>query len=338
MSDVIKTKIESKTDSYVTNYPQAVEAATKQTKIFWTAEELGVEKDEGDIRTKCTEGERHGITTVLKLFTRYELMLGGDEFWGGKVSRMFPRPEIQRMAATFSFMELGVHAVFYDLINKTLGIATDDFYNSWKEDDVLRDRMSFIGKYADSDDPLESTAAFAFMEGVVLFSNFAYLKSFNVRGFNLIPHITAGIDASAKDESFHAQASAWLFNQCLLEREQLGLIDSQGKQNLRKKIRRIAEKVYEHESKICDLIFEIGGIRTISKEEILHFIRDRINVVLSYFGMKPMFEQEEGVVSEWFYNQLSSFKYSDFFAAQQIQYVRSWKKHELRFIKDLEGN
>lgn len=327
----MKTQIETNKDTYTIDYPQAVQAAQEQTKIIWFAEELGVEKDENDIRTKCTEGERHGITTVLKLFTQYELMLGGEEFWGAKVTKMFPRPEIERMAATFSFVELGIHAPFYDLINKTLGIATDEFYCSWQQDEVMRDRVAFIEKYAQSEDALEATAAFAFMEGVVLFSNFAFLKSFNVGGFNLIPHITAGIDGSAKDENYHSMASAWLFNQCLKEREQLGLIDSNGKQNLRKKIKRIAEKVYEHEESLCKRIFEKGNIRTITEEEILDFIKDRINMVLSYLNIKPLYEKETGVVTEWFYSQLNSFKYSDFFQSQQLQYVRSWKKHDLKF-------
>jgi ribonucleotide reductase beta subunit family protein with ferritin-like domain len=199
----------------------------------------------------------------------------------------------------------------------------------------MKERIAFIDKYAASEDALEATAAFAFMEGVVLFSNFAFLKSFNVGGFNLISHITAGIDGSAKDENYHSMASAWLFNQCLKEREQLGLIDSQGKQNLRKKIKRIAEKVYEHEEALCNKIFEKGGIRTITKEEILDFIKDRINIVLSYLNIKPLYEKEDGVVTEWFYSQLNSFKYSDFFSNQQLQYVRSWKKHELKFDMEL---
>ena len=146
MLETIKPRIETLKETYTIDYEQAVKMAQDQTAIVWFAEELGVEKDEGDIRTKCTEGERHGITTVLKLFTQYELMLGGDEFWGGKVAKMFPRPEIQRMAATFSFIELGVHAPFYDLINKTLSIATDEFYSAWKEDEVMRERMKFISK------------------------------------------------------------------------------------------------------------------------------------------------------------------------------------------------
>ena len=331
----MKTRIETPKDTYTEDYPQATASAKEQTRIIWFAEELGVEKDEGDIRTKCTEGERHGITTVLKLFTQYELMLGGEEFWGGKVAKMFPRPEIQRMAATFSFIELGVHAPFYSLINESLGIATDEFYSSWKDNPVLTDRMAFIDRYAASDNPLEATAAFAFMEGVVLFSNFAFLKSFNVGGFNLIPHITAGIDASSKDENLHAMASAWLFRQCLDERKELNLISGVEEFLLEDAAHSMALEVYAHEEAICDIIFEKGGIRTIEKEEILHFIRDRINMVMSYLGYNKMFDQEAGIVSDWFYSQLNSYKYSDFFSAQQIQYVRDWKKHELKFDKEL---
>lgn len=326
-----KTQIETPKEVYITDYPRAVELAQQQTSIIWFAEELGVEKDENDIRTKCTAGERHGITTVLKLFTEYELSLGGDEYWGGKVSRMFPRPDIQRMAATFAFIELGVHAPFYSLINEALGIATEEFYTSWKDDPVLRERMAFVGKYADNDCPLLSTAAFAFMEGCVLFSNFAFLKSFNTRGHNLIPHITAGIDASAKDEFHHAVGAAWLYNQCLAERQDLGLITPEETDELCATILEIAEQVYEHEARICDLIYSEGDIRTISKDEVLHFVRDRINVILGMLGIGRLYEQEDGVVSGWFYDQLNSFKYSDFFTATQIQYKRNWAKHKLKF-------
>ena len=318
-------------DTYTVDYPQAVISAQEQTHIVWFAEELGVENDESDIRTKCTEGERHGITTVLKLFTQYELMLGGEEFWGSKVSKTFPRPEIQRMASTFSFIELGVHAPFYSLINETLNIATDEFYSSWKDDPVLADRINFISGFSENDDPLIATAAFAFMEGAVLFSNFAYLKSFNVGGFNMIPHITAGIDASSKDENFHSMASAWLHNQTMEEVRQAGVLNEYQIRKIRNTIRDIAYQVYEHESRITEMIFEKGGIRTITKEDMLHFIRNRIDIVLGYLNMKPLFKDSPGVVSEWFYNQLSMYKYSDFFAAQQIQYTRNWKKHKLTF-------
>lgn len=325
-------------EGYVTYYPQAVEIAQQQSHIVWYAEELGIPKDENDIRTKCTEGERHGITTVLKLFTEYELKLGGDEFWGGKVQRMFPRKDIQRMAATFSFAELGMHAPFYNLINETLHIATEEFYASWKQDPILVDRMAFIAKYADEPDPLISMAAFAFMEGAVLFSNFGYLKSFNSGGYNIIPHITAGIDASAKDENIHSMASAWLYNQTLEELKEAKEITDYQIRKLKETIKEIARVVYEHEEKITEMIFSVDGIRTVTKEDMLHFIRNRIDMVLSYLKMRPLFGDKPGVISEWFYNQLSAYKYSDFFAAQQTQYVRNWAKHKLTFRNYLANN
>lgn len=328
-------RIEEVKESYTVDYPQAIEAAKKQTSIIWFAEELGVEKDENDIRTKCTEGERHGITTVLKLFTQYELMLGGEEFWGGKVQNMFPRPDIQRMATTFSFVEIGIHAPFYDLINKSLSIATDEFYLSWKEDPVLCERIAFINRFADSDDKLRVTAAFAFMEGAVLFSNFAFLKSFNCGGYNMIPHITSGIDASSKDEDFHSMASAWLFNQLLSEKQEAKEITKKDVKALYEDIKLMAEEVYLHESRICDMIFEKGGIRTVTKEDMLHFVRNRIDVVLTYLKAKLLFKDGQGVVSEWFYNQLSTFKYADFFSNSQVQYTRNWNKAKLKFIGEI---
>lgn len=324
-------RIRTPKSTYTTDYPQAIKATQEQARVIWFAEELGVEKDEDDIRTRCTEGERHGITTVLKLFTQYELLLGGDEFWGGKVYKMFPRPEIQRMAATFSFIELGVHAPFYNLINETLNIATDEFYSSWERDPILLERMAFVSQYADEEDPLISTAAFAFMEGAVLFSSFAFLKSFNSGGYGLIPHITAGIDASSKDENYHSMASAWLFNQCFEEMREAKLFPKGRQKEIRETIYKIAETVYEHEKRIIEMIFEKEGIRTVTKEDMEHFVRNRIDVVLSYLKMKPLFGDKKGVVSEWFYNQLSSYKYSDFFHTQQTQYVRDWTKHKLNF-------
>ena len=130
-------------------------------------------------------------------------------------------------------------------------------------------------------------------------------------------------------------ASAWLHNQCKLEMEEAGLLTKHQKEKLSKAVKDIARKVYEHEERITDLIFEKGGIRTITKENMLHFVRNRIDVVLSYLKMKPLFGDPPGVVSEWFYNQLSTYKYADFFANQQVQYVRNWAKHELYFKGEL---
>lgn len=126
-------------------------------------------------------------------------------------------------------------------------------------------------------------------------------------------------------------ASAWLFNQCFDEKKEAKLFPKGSQKQLREAIYEMANTVYEHELRIVDMIFEKGGIRTVTKADMVHFVRNRVDVVLSYLKMKPLFGDKKGVVSEWFYNQLSTYKYSDFFHSQQVQYTRDWSKHKLTF-------
>lgn len=323
-----KAQIETATKSGVTRYPQALEAALEQQNVFWAAEKMGVDADEQDFRTKLSEGENHAVLLLQSILTQYELMIGGTEMWGGKIAKIFPRPEIQRMCATFAYAELASHAPFYKEGNKVLGRDTDEFYESCLEIPELAEHLKYVESLAKSKNPLEVTAALCFLEGVVLFSAFAFFKSFNTNGFNLIPHFVAGIDASAKDENFHSQASAWLHNTCKQERELLGLETYDDDM-----ITNLAIESYQHEAKIIELLYSVKPetMRTINKEDLLHFIRDRTNLVCSYLNTAPIFDQEKGVVSEWFYNNLSSFKSSDFFASTQVQYTKNHNKAALGF-------
>lgn len=337
MPDLVRIKTPQ--ENYIIDYPQAVEAAQKQLSIMWFAKELGVEKDESDIRTKCTSGERYGITYLLKIFNKYELMLGGNEFWGGKIQRMFPREDIGQMAVVYSMTERAVHAPFYDLINKTLNIATEEFYNEWKEDPILAERIAFISKYAELEgygyNDLLSLAAFAFLEGAVLFSAFSYLKSFNTGGYNMMAHVASGIDASAKDENFHSMSAAWLFNQYLSELIEAKHITQAEIDKLYEEINKIALVVYQHEEAINTEIFSKGGNRTANFEDQMHFVRNRVDDVLTYLKAKPLFGDAPGKIASWFYSALSTFKYADFFANSQVQYVRNWNKGKLTFRTEL---
>ena len=332
---VYLSQIETPTDSYVARYPWATEMAIEQQAIYWPAEELGVEEDEQDFKTKLNEAELHGVITAQSILTQYELMIGGEEMWGNKIAKLFPRPEIQRMCACFSNVELNSHAPFYNIGNEVMGNATDEFYTQWKKDPILSERIAFISSFATSYNPLEVTAALAFLEGAVLFTALGFFKGFNSRGFNLIPHFVCGIDGSAKDENFHSIASARLFRQCKAERIANGNHNAVDEMNLQTIIKGIAEKVYQHELRINDLLFAIPGNRVVTNQELQHFHEDRIDVVLGRLEMPPMFGHEKGLISTWFYQQLSSVKVPDFFATTQIQYRRDWAKHKLTFRSEL---
>jgi ribonucleotide reductase beta subunit family protein with ferritin-like domain len=329
------SQIESPTESYVARYEWAEKMAIEQQAVFWPAEELGVEEDENDFKINLNPGERHGVLTAQAVISQYELMIGGDEMWGGKIARLFPRPEIQRMCACFANVELGSHAPFYAIGNKVMGNHTDEFYSSWKNDPVLAERIAFINKCGESTDALRVTAALTIMEGFTLFSILAFFKGFNARGFNFIPHFVAGIDGSTKDENFHSLASAQLFKQCKEERIAAGNHTPEQETALRLDIVRMLEDAYAHDLRIIQKMFEIPGNRVVKKDEVIDFMQDRANEMCSRLGLRQMFDRKPGAITGWFYDQLNTVKISDFFATTQLQYRKDWKKHKLIFDRSL---
>src|SRR5690625_231970 len=77
--------------------------------------------------------------------------------------------------------------------------------------------------------------------------------------------------------------------------------------------------------------------RVVTQEELLEFVRDRVNIVLERLEMPKMFDQEPGLISGWFYNQLNTVKVPDFFAGTQIQYRRNWDRFKLTFRPEVEN-
>jgi hypothetical protein len=135
-------------------------------------------------------------------------------------------------------------------------------------------------------------------------------------------------------ENFHSIASANLFRQCKFERKEAGNHSTRKDNLLKDKIRKMASDVYNHELLIIDKMFAVGENRVVNKQELIEFLEDRINIVLNRLEVEPMFDRKQGVISGWFYQQLSSVKVPDFFAATQLQYTRNWAKHKLGFNKE----
>jgi ribonucleoside-diphosphate reductase beta chain len=298
-----------KSESFVIRYPQAEDFTKKQLSVFWLADEIKVEKDVHDILTNLTEAEKHGVLTVLKLFSLYELYAGRD-YWTGRIMAAFPRPEIQRMAATFGMFELAVHQPFYDKINQSLGLSTDEFYLSYLDDPALKDRMSFIQQYENTEYFLPM---FALLEGAVLYSSFAFLKHFQSQGKNKITNIVRGINFSVRDENLHSEAGAWLYRES-------------GTNLSTETIRDIAACLFLHEQAIIGKIFEKGKIPGITAHQLEEFVKSRINTVLKNLGCQPLYEVTYNPISLWFYDGINGFTYNDFFQGIGNSYTRGWSE------------
>tara|TARA_R110000822_G_scaffold4672_2_gene20190 strand:+ start:7182 stop:8129 length:948 start_codon:yes stop_codon:yes gene_type:complete len=303
-------------DTYTVDYPAAVEYRNKQAAIFWPPDEIKVGKDKQDILVNMTPSERHGVITTLKLFTKYELIIG-EEFWLTKIMNAFPRPEIQSMAALFGAMELSVHAPFYAKLNEELNLATDEFYNSYLEDPVLSDRIKFLDKILSSEDLVFALAAFSFIEGAVLYSSFAFLKHFQTNGKNKLLNVVAGINFSARDESLHSEATGWLYQQYIQEAG-INPLDYEDR------IKEIAGVVYEHEKAIIQKIFSEGEIEGITETQLDSFVKSRINVCLRNLGYKNLYEVTYNPIADYFYKGINGYSMNDFFVSVGNQYERSW--------------
>jgi ribonucleoside-diphosphate reductase beta chain len=321
-----KPQLLTPTESFVIHYPEAVEFANKQLSIFWLPDEIKLEKDVHDIAVNLTESEKHGVITVLKLFTLYELFAGSD-YWGDRVMATFKRPEVLRMASTFAMFELAVHQPFYARINELLGLSTDEFYSAYTNDPVLKDRMSFINDSIfmgnGREGILKSLAVFSMVEGAILYSSFAFLKHFQSQGKNKLLNIARGINFSVRDENLHSMAGGWLFRklaqECDFDVQQEGFLSE---------IHRHANILREHEHHIVDKIFEVGKIEGITATQLKHFVDSRLNICLKNLGLAPIYEVSYNPIADWFYTGINNFQYNDFFTGIGNQYVRTWDEKE----------
>lgn len=317
-------------DVFTTKYKEVEEFIDMQEDILWTAKEIEMEKDLHDLHNSLTQAELHGVTTVLKLFTVYELHVG-NEYWLDYVRKKFQRPEIQRMCSLFGMVELSVHSPFYRRINEIMNLDTDEFYSSYVDDEELKNRMEWIERQFDNDDPLLSVAIGSIIEGAILYSNFAFLKHFQAEGKNKLTNLTAGINFSVRDENIHSLAGAWLFRKMIEEMQQEnGRVVEHNLEFMQKmtdtteKIYRTCDQVLEHEGRIIDMIFEKGDIKGITDHQMKQFIKSRLNLCLEQLGLEAVYEVEYDPISKWFYKNINSGQLHDFFNKQGNNYTRNW--------------
>jgi ribonucleotide reductase beta subunit family protein with ferritin-like domain len=290
--------------------------------IAWPPKEFPVEEDIHEVKTNCTEAEKHGVISTLKLFTNYELK-AGNEYWGNRIAKRYPRVCIQRMANAFANAELNMHAPFYNELNKALNLDTEEFYTSYKQDKVLQERMEFIDDCISSKDDLLSLAVFSMVEGAVLYSAFAFLKHFRTGGKNKFKNLISGINASVRDENLHAVGGAWLFNTHL---EELG--NNLDREELEENIYKAAEKILEHEKAIIAMLFEKGSIVGITPTQLEHFVESRLNICLNNLGYKNHWEVKYNPIADWFYDNINSLKLHDFFDTGGSDYSRNWNQQD----------
>jgi ribonucleotide reductase beta subunit family protein with ferritin-like domain len=310
---------------------EPVEFADQQLKVFWLPDEIKVEKDVQDVLVNFTPAEKHAVITTLKLFSIYETH-AGSEYWGGRFKSIFDGAEFHRMGSVFSMFELAVHAPFYNKINQLLHIDTPEFYTSYLNDPVLKQRVEHIGEIIAHPDDLISLAAFSMVEGVILYSSFAFLKHYQSQGKNKLMNIVRGINFSVRDENMHSVGGAWCFKY-RLEQIKSTMSDVEFEEytaSIEKQVREVAQKLYEHECQIIHKLFEQGEIKGITAHQLENFVQSRVNECLKQLGFSKQYDVKYDPISSWFYKGINDYQFNDFFSGQGREYNRNWD--ELGFV------
>lgn len=307
--------------------------ADSMLHAVWFQDELTVEKDKQCVLSILTPAQRHGVLYTLKLFSHYEVKAGTD-FWRNRFTKIMKGPEFARLSSVYSMQELAIHKPFYQKINEVLGIDTNEFYSSYVEDPVLVDRMSCIDGVLNHKNDLVAMGGFSMVEGGILYSNFAYLKSFSANGFNLIPTICRGINFSIAEESSHQSTSAQCFRMLTAHAKEDGVYGHLygSEEEVHRTLRQLGHKIYEHEAAIIDRTLALGEVEVTTGADLRVFVQSRINYCLQDLGVDPIFNTEQdNPIGDWFYDNTRGYKSNDFFAGIGAEYVRNWDEESFVF-------
>lgn len=327
----MKRVYEDRSQDIVEIFPQYSERfSDMQLKHVWMPKEVKVHKDKQNLMVDMKESPRHGVLTVLRLFTNYEVF-AGEDWWAGRFPQIMKGPEFTRMGAMFSMAELCIHKPFYQQLNEVFGLDTEEFYKDYVNHPVLNSRMQAIDEMINHPNDMVALGAFSFVEGGILYSAFGFLKSFQSNGWNDIKTIVSGVNYSLADEGLHCVAAATGYRHMKKELLEDGVFERRyGKvERVEAELVRISDLILEHEIQIIDMIFEKGeeGMPC-TKASLIAFVKARLNACLMQLGIPARYSEEGDTISEWFYKNITSFVMIDFFNSLGSQYTSTWLEED----------
>jgi len=303
-------------------YPTAKDIMEHQQDIGWTSQEIPVFKDEHDYRFNLSSPQLNSATITLQTFVEIEQKVG--EVWA-TIARWYPHSEIQMCCKEISRMEECVHAPFYQKMSDVLNIAPEETFKNQQTIVELKNKLELLNSITKDleKDKLLSLATVALIEQVLLFSNFAVLKSNSSNGNNFISNTITGVDFVIADEQLHGDFATFLY--ITHKSEHNKYIGELPKTHL-ESILTVVEEIINHEDSMIDYIFKgETSINSITPEQLKEFIRSRANQVLENFGYKSYYVNTEDPIANWFYKGTKSIKVHDFFSGLTNQYRRGWE-------------
>lgn len=299
-------------------YPEILSYTEAINKSFWVHSEVDFTADVQDFHSHLNLNEREVIKKSLLAIAQIEVAV--KSFWGNLYNHL-PKPEFNGLGSTFAECEFR-HSEAYSRLLDVLG------YNNAFENlihvPVIEKRVAYLSnalvhtKSNDQKEYLFSLILFSILiENVSLFSQFAIILSFS-RFKGAMKNVSNIIAWTSVDEQVHANAGIYIVNK--IKEEFPELFD----ESTKRKISEIVLNSIQVESEILDWIFEGGEIDILSKENLLNFMKYRVDDSLQKIGLQKMFHISEAKYQSmvWFEEEVFANSLDDFFAKRPVDYTK----------------
>lgn len=291
-------------------YPEIMNFVDMINQTFWVHNEVNFNADIQDFNIDLNEIEQEVVKRSLLSISQIEV--GVKAFWGD-IYKFFPKPEFNNLGATFAECEVR-HSEAYARLLEVLGYNEE--FESLLEIPIFQKKIGLINKFMKGDDIINKLLFFTIViENSSLFSQFANILSFT-RFKGKLKNTSNIIAWTSIDEDVHAKAGIYLINKLTEE----GFITDEIINGIYVAI----DDFIKLEEELLDWIYEKGELTFFTKNDMLNFMKRRIDMALVSMDMNSHFNisDEEYRPMIWFDEEIYSNELDDFFAKRPTAYSK----------------
>ncbi len=290
-------------------YPEVLQFIDAINKAFWVHSEVDFTADIQDFKSNLSEVEKEVVKRSLLSIAQIEVAV--KTFWGD-LFRHFPKPELNGLGATFAECEFR-HSEAYSRLLEVLGYNEE--FLAALESPIFKERVEMVNDGLNTEDIVKKLLFFTIIvENTSLFSQFANILSFTrFRGY--MKNTSNIIAWTSVDEQIHANAGIYLINKI---KEEGHAIPTQAE------IEAFVLNAVVFEEKLLSWIYEDGELSFFSKNDMLNFMKNRIDESIANMGYQKIFNISgaEYEPMKWFEEDVFANELDDFFAKRPTAYTK----------------
>jgi len=292
-------------------YPEVMQFVDAINRTFWVHSEVDFTADTQDFISNLSPVEKEVVKRSLLSIAQVEV--GVKAFWGD-LYKYFPKPEFNCLGATFAECEVR-HSEAYARLLEVLGYNEE--FKKVVEVPIFKKKFSMIEEFMKEEKDIVWKLIFftIVIENTSLFSQFANILSFT-RFKGYLKNTSNIIAWTSVDEQTHANGGIYLIN----------LLRDEGHvpEEIQNKLEEAVNRYMSFEEELLDWIYENGQLEFFTKEDMLNFMRFRVDEALVKMGFKKIFHitSDEIRPMKWFEEDVFANELDDFFAKRPTAYTK----------------